>query len=140
MPRSRRGGLRRHQTLRMISLQVNGKKVELDQPTSLLDYLERLGVNPRTVAVEHNGEIIPRTSFTRVTFRDGDTVEIVRMVGGGSRPPPPIPPPPRGGGPGQTPPPNPAPAPARSSPPSPPRPGRPPRSWALPARREGAPR
>src|SRR5205809_2514301 len=91
MPRSRRGGLRRHQTLRMISLQVNGKKVELDQPTSLLDYLERLGVNPRTVAVEHNGEIIPRTSFTRVTFRDGDTVEIVRMVGGGSRPPPQIP-------------------------------------------------
>jgi len=82
----------------MISLQVNGKKVELDQPTSLLDYLERLGVNPRTVAVEHNGEIIPRTSFTRVTFRDGDTVEIVRMVGGGSRPPPPIPPPPGGGG------------------------------------------
>ncbi|OLC45779.1 MAG: thiamine biosynthesis protein ThiS [Chloroflexi bacterium 13_1_40CM_4_65_16] len=75
----------------MISLQVNGKKVELDQPTSLLDYLERLGVNPRTVAVEHNGEIIPRTSFTRVTFRDGDTVEIVRMVGGGSRPSPQIP-------------------------------------------------
>src|SRR5439155_1255306 len=51
MPRSRRGGLRRHQTLRMISLQVNGKKVELDQPTSLLDYLERLGVNPRPAAV-----------------------------------------------------------------------------------------
>src|SRR5438132_11441245 len=97
MPRSRRGGLRRHQTLRMISLQVNGKKVELDQPTSLLDYLERLGVNPRTVAVEHNGEIIPRTSFTRVTFRDGDTVEIVRMVGGGSRPSPQIPLPDGGG-------------------------------------------
>src|SRR5438034_1276923 len=108
MPRSRRGGLRRHQTLRMISLQVNGKKVELDQPTSLLDYLERLGVNPRTVAVEHNGEIIPRTSFTRVTFRDGDTVEIVRMVGGGSRPSPQIPPPDRERGPGYPPPPIPA--------------------------------
>ena len=70
----------------MISLQVNGKKVELDQPTPLLDYLERLGVNPRTVAVEHNGEIIPRTSFTRITFHDGDRVEIVRMVGGGGQP------------------------------------------------------
>src|SRR2546428_12724300 len=91
MPRSRRGGLRRHQTLRMISLQGNGKKGELDQPTSLLDYLERLGVNPRTVAVEHNGEVIPRTSFPRVTFRDGDTVGIGRMGGGGSRPSPQIP-------------------------------------------------
>src|SRR5207249_4709257 len=91
MPRRGRGRLRRHQAFLMISLQVNGKKVELDQPTPLLDYLERLGVNPRTVAVEHNGEIIPRTSYTRITFRDGDRVEIVRMVGGGSRPSPQIP-------------------------------------------------
>jgi thiamine biosynthesis protein ThiS len=67
----------------MISLQVNGKNVDLEQPTSLLDYLDRLGVNPRTVAVEHNGEIVPRTSFTRVTLREGDHVEIIRMVGGG---------------------------------------------------------
>jgi thiamine biosynthesis protein ThiS len=67
----------------MISVQINGKQVELEEPTSLLDYLDRLGVNARTVAVEHNGEIIPRTSFTRVTLREGDRVEIVRMVGGG---------------------------------------------------------
>jgi sulfur carrier protein len=67
----------------VISLTINGKPVELEQPTPLMSYLERLGVNARTVAVEHNGEIIPRTSFTRVTLRDGDKVEIVRMVGGG---------------------------------------------------------
>jgi sulfur carrier protein len=67
----------------VISLQINGKQVELERPTPLMDYLEKLGVNARTVAVEHNGDIIPRTSFTRVTLREGDTVEIVRMVGGG---------------------------------------------------------
>ena len=67
----------------MISVRINGKIVELEKPTPLLDYLEKLGVNARTVAVEHNGEIIPRTSFTRVTLREGDRVEIVRMVGGG---------------------------------------------------------
>jgi len=67
----------------MISLKINGKEVELERPTPLLDYLEKLGVNARTVAVEHNGEIIPSTSFTRVTLREGDRVEIVRMVGGG---------------------------------------------------------
>ena len=67
----------------MITLQVNGKQVELEGPTSLLDYLHQLGVNPRTVAVEHNGTIIERAAFEAVTLDGGDNVEIVRMVGGG---------------------------------------------------------
>lgn len=67
----------------MIILQVNGKQVELDGPTRLLDYLEQLGVNPRAVAVEHNGTIIERAAFEAVTLDAGDNVEIVRMVGGG---------------------------------------------------------
>jgi thiamine biosynthesis protein ThiS len=67
----------------MISLQINGKKVELERPTRLLDYLDHLGVNPRAVAVEHNGTIIERAAFAAATLEEGDTVEIVRMVGGG---------------------------------------------------------
>jgi thiamine biosynthesis protein ThiS len=74
----------------VIKLQVNGKPVELERPIPLVLYLEQLGVNPRTVAVEHNGEIIQRTSFAAVVLNEGDVVEIVRMVGGGrtSRPAP----------------------------------------------------
>ena len=68
----------------MISLQVNGKKVELEHPTRLLDYLEQLGVNQRAVAVEHNGTILERAAFDGVTLQQGDNVEIVRMVGGGN--------------------------------------------------------
>jgi sulfur carrier protein len=68
----------------MITLQVNGKRVELEAPTPLVLYIEKLGVNPRTVAVEHNGEIIQRERFASVVLQQGDTVEIVRMVGGGS--------------------------------------------------------
>ena len=67
----------------MISLQVNGKNVELEGPTPLLEYLDKLGVNPRAVAVEHNGEILERAAYAGVTLREGDRVEIVRMVGGG---------------------------------------------------------
>lgn len=67
----------------MISLQVNGKKVELEGATPLLVYLEKLGVDPRAVAVEHNGEIIERAAFEKVTLEQSDQVEIVRMVGGG---------------------------------------------------------
>jgi sulfur carrier protein len=69
----------------VISLQVNGKRVELERPTRLLAYLDKLGVNPRAVAVEHNGAIIERSAFASVTLQEGDTVEIVRMVGGGAR-------------------------------------------------------
>jgi len=67
----------------MISVRVNGKPVELEAPTRLLDYLERLGVSPRAVAVEHNGEIIERSAYADVMLSEGDQVEIVRMVGGG---------------------------------------------------------
>jgi thiamine biosynthesis protein ThiS len=69
----------------VITLQINGKKVELDRATPLLSYLEKLGVNPRAIAVEHNGNIIERAAYQGVTLKDGDSVEIVRMVGGGLR-------------------------------------------------------
>jgi thiamine biosynthesis protein ThiS len=49
----------------------------------LLDYLARLGVDPRSVAVEHNGEILERDGYERAVIKAGDVVEIVRMVGGG---------------------------------------------------------
>ena len=67
----------------MIELAINGKPVALDAPTPLLDYLARLGVDPRSVAVEHNGEILERAGYERAVLNAGDVVEIVRMVGGG---------------------------------------------------------
>lgn len=67
----------------MISLQVNGKPVELERPTPLVEYIESLGVDPRAVAVEHNGEILERSAYASTTLGAGDRVEIVRMVGGG---------------------------------------------------------
>jgi thiamine biosynthesis protein ThiS len=67
----------------VITLRINGKQVELERATPLLAYLEQLGVNPRAIAVEHNGAIIERAAYEAVTLKAGDTVEIVRMVGGG---------------------------------------------------------
>ncbi len=67
----------------MIAVQVNGRRVELDGPTALLAYLEKLGVSPRAVAVEHNGAIVERSHYAEARLDDGDIVEIVRMVGGG---------------------------------------------------------
>ena len=84
MPRRRCGGLRRNWNVQVITLQVNGKPVELDHETLLLDYIELLGVNPRAIAVEHNGTILERSAFAAAILREGDTLEIVRMVGGGA--------------------------------------------------------
>lgn len=67
----------------MIALEINGKKVELEEPTPLLAYIQRLGVDPLAVAVELNGDILDRAAYESVVLRDGDRVEIVRMVGGG---------------------------------------------------------
>jgi thiamine biosynthesis protein ThiS len=70
----------------VIALLINGKRVELEGQTPLLDYLEELGVSPRTVAVEHNGVIIERDAYATTILGHGDAVEIVRMVGGGLLP------------------------------------------------------
>jgi sulfur carrier protein len=67
----------------MIALKVNGKPVELGAPTPLTDYVRRLGVDPRAIAVEVNGDILQRDAYGECVLQDGDVVEIVRMVGGG---------------------------------------------------------
>jgi sulfur carrier protein len=67
----------------VISLRVNGKPVGLAGPTPLLDYVRQLGVDPRAIAVEVNGEILQREAYAECALADGDEVEIVRMVGGG---------------------------------------------------------
>ena len=67
----------------MIALHINGKDVQLDEPTPLLVYLEKLGVSPRAVAVELNAVIIDRDAYATTTLAEGDIVEIVKMVGGG---------------------------------------------------------
>ena len=69
----------------MIEVRINGKQVELDGPTPLLDYVARLGVDPRAVAVEHNGIILEHDAFAGTVLHADDVVEIVRMVGGGRR-------------------------------------------------------
>jgi thiamine biosynthesis protein ThiS len=67
----------------VITLVINGKPRELAEEMLLPKLLAELGVDRRLVAVAHNGDVIPRDKYDRVCLRNGDTVEIVRMVGGG---------------------------------------------------------
>jgi sulfur carrier protein len=61
-------------------LEVNGAN-EIDLPT----LLARFEINPRLVAVAINGDVIPKTDYAVAMVRAGDSLEIVRMVGGGAR-------------------------------------------------------
>jgi len=67
----------------VITLTVNGKRRELAAETDLPSFLDELQIDPRAVAVAHNGEIVPRDRYPTIRIREGDTLEIVRMVGGG---------------------------------------------------------
>lgn len=68
----------------MIRLQINGEKRELPEPTPLTAFLQTKGIDPRFIVVEHNGEIVRRNAYEDVTLSDGDTLEIVHMMGGGA--------------------------------------------------------
>ena len=68
----------------MIALTVNGKTREIAEPMTLLAFLQAHNVDPRLIAVEHNGEIVRRDCYEAVTRAAGDRLEIVHMVGGGA--------------------------------------------------------
>lgn len=67
----------------MIELQVNGESQTYPIGTSLPDLLTQIGLNPRLVAVEYNGEILHRQLWDTTTVQAGDRLEIVTIIGGG---------------------------------------------------------
>ena len=67
----------------MITVTINGKPHELDSTLTLVQYVESLGLNWQHVAAAHNGEVVPRENFGDVELKEGDSLEIVRPVGGG---------------------------------------------------------
>ncbi len=66
-----------------LKLQVNGEPCACSPQTNLPQLLEQLGLNPRLVAVEYNGEILHRQFWSETQMQDGDRLEIVTIVGGG---------------------------------------------------------
>ena len=67
----------------MIAVTVNGTAQRFEQPLSCQQLLERLNLAGKRVALERNGEIVPRSRLGAQMLADGDKVEIVVAVGGG---------------------------------------------------------
>lgn len=62
---------------------INGTATELPSGTTVLSLLESKGLDPATVVAELNQSIVPGEQFASTALADGDTLEIVRFVGGG---------------------------------------------------------
>ena len=72
--------------MELLSIQLNGRErslPELSSPAPLDRLIAALELKADRIAVEHNGEIVPRTGWPAATVRSGDKLEIVHFVGGG---------------------------------------------------------
>jgi sulfur carrier protein len=67
----------------VIQVTVNGAAHRFDYPVNVRELLEKLAMAGRKVAVERNGEIVPRSAHSDTVVEDGDRLEIVVAVGGG---------------------------------------------------------
>ena len=66
-----------------ITIVVNGEERQVPAPATLTDLLAHLGLDPRTVVVELNREIVRRPRLGDTAVAEGDVVELVHFVGGG---------------------------------------------------------
>ena len=58
---------------------VNGKEINLTEDTTVAEYLDQV----KRIAVELNGDILPKYSYSDTMLKDGDRLEVVTFVGGG---------------------------------------------------------
>ena len=61
---------------------VNGESLDISGVT-LAEYLKGTSYKPERIAVERNGEIVPKAQYDQVILQDGDIIEVVSFVGGG---------------------------------------------------------
>lgn len=66
-----------------LHVQVNGRPRELADGITVTGLVELLGLGPRWVVVERNGEPVERSAMPTTALTDGDVVEVVRAVAGG---------------------------------------------------------
>jgi sulfur carrier protein len=67
----------------MIKIRLNGADVALESTLTVTELLAARGFAGKKVAVERNGEIVPRSQHESVRVQANDTIEIVVAVGGG---------------------------------------------------------
>ncbi|HXU61605.1 MAG TPA: sulfur carrier protein ThiS, partial [Polyangia bacterium] len=71
-----------------LRLTVNGETRTATPGTTVAGLLAAMGVDPARVAVERNQDVVPRRTWAEAPLADGDKIEVVAFIGGGSQPAP----------------------------------------------------
>ena len=66
-----------------IKIKLNGKLFKIDQKTTLLEYIKKVKVPIKKVAIELNHEIIDKNAIGKIKLKKNDKIEIVHFIGGG---------------------------------------------------------
>ena len=63
-------------------VKINGKELNIAGKT-VAEYLATTNYDPKRIAVECNGDIVPKAKYGEIVLKDGDSIEVVSFVGGG---------------------------------------------------------
>ena len=63
-------------------VKINGEELNIAGKT-VAEYLRATSYDPKRIAVERNGDIVPKAQYNKTVLKDGDSVEVVSFVGGG---------------------------------------------------------
>ncbi|HEV2851749.1 MAG TPA: sulfur carrier protein ThiS [Thermoanaerobaculia bacterium] len=67
----------------LLDVLLNGDPYQIAEGATVADLVAGLGRHPRTVAVERNGDLVPRARFAETRLESGDRLEVVHFVQGG---------------------------------------------------------
>lgn len=67
----------------MIQLTINGQPQQFEAPLNITQLVDQLALQGKRIAIERNGEIVPRSQFSQQILTHGDRLEVVVAVGGG---------------------------------------------------------
>jgi thiamine biosynthesis protein ThiS len=74
----------REERKRALRININGETRDVPDSLSLSDLVEHLSLAPERLAIEFNREVVRRADWPRTQLSEGDQLEIVHFVGGGS--------------------------------------------------------
>ena len=75
--------MRHRQEVNGLKLVINGQECELREGILLSEYLEEEGYRRDRIAVEKNGEIVPKSRYEETALSENDVLEVVTFMGGG---------------------------------------------------------
>ena len=67
----------------MLTLQINGEQKQFPPDINVAGLIASMQLSGKRIAIELNGEIVPKSSHVTTQLRDGDKLEVVVAVGGG---------------------------------------------------------